>query len=433
MPATPAPSLNPSGLLAELRRVLPVGVSFPQTDQVREQLLSVAFFAGLQREEGRPLSFTLAFIDPSTIETPGYAPFSALAFERPLALTVEHVVKLAPALDPRVASIGVGEGQHGLEIWGLFRHGSSEHEMLEGLTSAAIGLGVDYVSLVASRPGRLDVDIGMSRIASFVDGRIEAGIRVFSDRGPVYDLLVGAGRLQGDNSYLEDVQQIAWYIRAAQHGGTLLLLPDESLKLLDSRHTIAPVSRAAGDLRDRLRARREAILADSKVVQKIADTEGRDERVHPHTAIRSRSTAIAMLHTAPVLRDSLAFLAALANVDGALVLGPDLRILAFGAVITRTTRKNLSVKLARACDGKAGEKVGVQKLGGTRHQSAAHFCANREGALAVVISQDGGVSCMLNTGRVVCVWKGVRLDRRQSPATPVQSGTRRRRRGGSKA
>ena len=408
----------PSLLLPEIDRAAGTRVALPADAAARVRLLDVAFYAGLQRDEGRALSFALAFIPPEAIDAPGHVPFSALVFDTPVEFSVEQVVKLAPALDHRLASIGVNEGPNGLQIWGLFRHGSSEYEMLEGLEDGALSLGVDHLKITCEHPGRLDIDIGLSRVASLVAGKVERGVRIFGEPGPVYDLLVKAGQAQGDNSYLESVQQIVWTIRAAQHGGTLLFLPNREMKHLRPKYATNSRSRATDDVRDRSREYRRATRKHSELIQQLADAENAGEKVSPHLGHLSRAAATELLWVNRTIRESVRFFAALANIDGALVLGPDLHVLAFGAIIERGKSADFKVHVANCAAGEIEDVIDVGKLGGARHQSAAHFCHERVSALAVVISQDGGVSCLHNDGTVLRAWRGVRLDRRQPPGVP---------------
>jgi hypothetical protein len=412
----------PSLLLDEIRQAAGATVALP-SEGTRALLLDVAFYAGLKREEGRALSFALVFITPDVIDGLGSPIFSALVFEDPIDLTVEHVVKLAPALDHRMASIGVSEGPGGLQIWGFFRHGSSEFERNEGIANHSWGLGVDYLRITCESPGRLDIDVGSSRVASFVDGHLEPGARVFAEPGPVSEFLNAAGRAQGDRSYLETVQRVVWAIRAAQHGGTLLFLPDAGLRFLKPRYATDHRSRAIDDVRARTREAHEAMMKNSDIIQRLSkaeaaeDDDGPKQRGVAHLGIQMRAAVQQTYLTRNNLLEAVRFTAALANVDGALVLGPDLRVLAFGAMIEGTPQSAFDVHVARSATGETTRVIDVGMLGGTRHQSAARFCHARPNALAVVISQDGGVSCLVNDGTVLRAWKGVRLDRRQPVET----------------
>lgn len=409
-------------LFDEIKKAAHTAHALPSDDATRA-LLDVAFFAGLQREEGRPLKFALAFISPELIDSPESPSFSALVFAEPLPLTVEHVVKLAPALDHRSASIGVSEVPAGLQIWGFVRHGSSEYEMLEGLVDGAVGLGVAHLRVSCESPGRLDVDIGLSRIASFVDGHVESSARVFVEPGPIAEFLHTTGRAQGDRSYLQIVQRLVWTVRAAQHGGTLLFLPDEHLRFLRPRYATDHRSRAIYDVRARAREAHDAMMKNSDIIQRLSKAEegdGPEERGVARLGIKMRAAVQQLDLTRNNLREVVRFTGALANVDGALVLGPDLRILAFGAMI-EGTQSAFDIHVAQSAKGASSRVIDVAMLGGTRHQSAARFCHARPNALAVVISQDGAVSCLLNDGALLRAWKGVRLDRRQPFNPPTNT------------
>lgn len=198
-----------------------------------------------------------------------------------------------------------------------------------------------------------------------------------------------------------------------QHGGTLLFLPDAEMRGLEGGYPVDATSRARVDLRDAARRYRTACLEYSKEIQRISDAEGRQERVHSHDAFRLRGRATEVLHGRSAVREGVRFVAALANVDGALVLGPDLGVLAFGAMI-KVGPDSFDVRVSRTAAGDSPEVIAFGRLGGARHQSAARFCHAQPGALAVVISQDGRVSCLLNDGSGVRAWRGVRLDRRPS-------------------
>ncbi|RYE91066.1 MAG: hypothetical protein EOO75_09290 [Myxococcales bacterium] len=400
----------PDTVLSELDRI-DATVTLPGASS-RADLLKVAFYASLQREEGRALAFGLAFISPASIEERGHVPFSALIFEAPLPFGVEQIIKLAPALDHRLASIGVWERDGELFIWGLFRHGLSQYEMAEGLEDSSVGLGFNYLVITCEQPGRLDVDVGTSRIASFAGGELESGIQVFVEQGPIVDCLVRTARQHGDTAYVESVQRIVWAIRSARHGGTLLVLPDDDMRHLQSRYPIDPASRAAVDIRDRGRASQHNGQHQAELIRKLGDANDANEKVYPHLGMQARAAALTVWSDRAALRESVRFTASLANVDGALVLSGDLRVLAFGAMIQRPEDDAFEVRIARSAAGDSQRSIAVDRLGGARHQSAAHFCHQQPGAPAFVVSQDGRVSCFYNDGSDVWAWLGIRLDRR---------------------
>jgi hypothetical protein len=93
-------------------------------------------------------------------------------------------------------------------------------------------------------------------------------------------------------------------------------------------------------------------------------------------------------------RDVLRPTAALAGCDGAIVMTQDLQVLGFGAKIaTHSTSVNEVHELYPG--GREALRSPLEKLGGTRHQSAARFVATHQDAWAIVISQDRHMSVVL--------------------------------------
>jgi hypothetical protein len=84
-------------------------------------------------------------------------------------------------------------------------------------------------------------------------------------------------------------------------------------------------------------------------------------------------------------------IAGLTAVDGAMVLGNDYSLLAFGAKIIR--RKGSpqveQVMVTEPVEGNVAAIVHPTQLGGTRHLSAAQFVHDQRDAVALVASQDG--------------------------------------------
>jgi hypothetical protein len=88
---------------------------------------------------------------------------------------------------------------------------------------------------------------------------------------------------------------------------------------------------------------------------------------------------------------SVAALAGLSAVDGAVVLTDRYELLGFGAKIVRRRRWPLveQVTLSEPVEGEARSLVSPEQLGGTRHLSAAQFVQDQRDAVALVASQDG--------------------------------------------
>lgn len=86
-------------------------------------------------------------------------------------------------------------------------------------------------------------------------------------------------------------------------------------------------------------------------------------------------------------------------IDGAVVLGPGAELVGFGAFIEIGENSEVWIQ---AKGGGWTKKTG-REVGGGRHRSAISFCRNHQPSLAVVVSQDSGMSVVTSgrMGRVV--------------------------------
>jgi hypothetical protein len=111
----------------------------------------------------------------------------------------------------------------------------------------------------------------------------------------------------------------------------------------------------------------------------------------PSSVLRDAVAQPITLDDRPAERHALDFVAQLSQVDGAVHLTSDLQIRGFGAKITSGNEPfPLS---AEDIDGNNRRELSLSAIPGTRHRSAAFFCAQQPGqALAIVVSQDGDVS-----------------------------------------
>ncbi len=114
-----------------------------------------------------------------------------------------------------------------------------------------------------------------------------------------------------------------------------------------------------------------------------------------------------LIHEGLMLREVIEATAHLANTDGALVLGTDLRLAGFGAIIDKTNIEPSSFKFVDSEDNSI-EFVSLLQNRGSRHQSALSFAMSEENAFVAVISQDGTVTVFQNEGKTIRVEKGLR-------------------------
>jgi hypothetical protein len=97
-------------------------------------------------------------------------------------------------------------------------------------------------------------------------------------------------------------------------------------------------------------------------------------------------------------------LANLTAIDGALVLDKRFGILAFGAEVSAELPTPERVYRALDAEGRVREPEAVENVG-TRHRAAYRFVNDHPHGLAVVISQDGGVTFVANRDGQVVFWE----------------------------
>jgi DNA integrity scanning protein DisA with diadenylate cyclase activity len=102
-------------------------------------------------------------------------------------------------------------------------------------------------------------------------------------------------------------------------------------------------------------------------------------------------------------------IAALASVDGAVVLTQRLEVLGFGGEILGDLPEVSTVQRALDLEATLREPEVVDAMG-TRHRSAYRLCAQFPEALAIVLSQDGGVRFVAWHEGAVTYWDHTSLD-----------------------
>jgi hypothetical protein len=172
----------------------------------------------------------------------------------------------------------------------------------------------------------------------------------------------------------------------AHHGGTVILLPSE---------TAEDAVRGGGPLRLKYAFRdgpsrrryRRIILGLMRAIARAGGEGGRTS-VDRDAYASLRDAELASLRDAIFEMSQL--VASLSELDGAVVLTKRFELLGFGAEIIGDLPDVRRV--ARALDLEAEDTV-LEPLvaDGTRHRSAYRLCSGVPEALALVVSQDGGV------------------------------------------
>ena len=361
-PVEPSESSGRTAIRARRRNdrlVRPV----PPLEFVRD-MVDVSYAGSLLEEEGRRVRFALAFLSPEGARALSYGVFR---FRTPLPLESAALAKAAMATDASRTALGVQPSSNGEpEIWGMLHHGDR-----------SFGLSLErdptYFSVRVLRAGTFTVHFDERLVLLFCRDHAR-----FFDR-PV-DLL-GTLRDRGSISAAaaNDLVRLSQRMLAHEHGGTILVARSASITDGLTLHHAFSVEEGEHTLLKEALAQHEDALS-------IAEGSS-DPSESPSTIKTSEKE-----HD-----EALDFVARLTAVDGAVVVRDDLTLLGFGATIaTPEAGTPQAVDVEDPTGSGEVKATPITELGGSRHRSAACYCAQqRDAALAFVASQDGDLSVFI--------------------------------------
>ena len=197
-------------------------------------------------------------------------------------------------------------------------------------------------------------------------------------------------------------------VKDAAHGGTIIVVPDAwsaDDERLVSRIRLKYIFRGAdawGRIVSALLTRRRAASARLPSLPR-----GERPKARPTIGGALRDKLISD-GTQIALRETIASFAALAGVDGAVVMTDRLRVLGFGGEILSEPRALTHVLSADGELGESGSTVSLEAFG-TRHRSVFRLCSSAEEIIGFVVSSDGGVKAVRRCGSRVVMWGDVAL------------------------
>jgi hypothetical protein len=322
-----------------------------------EAIVDAAFWASLRREEGYVPKISLALIPPADAVQP-------MLFERSLPLTATSLVKVAPAVERPGIHLGVwarprssaspdsrDPDDAALSVWGTVR------------TMSRICLVLEVAA-----PGLLVAKHHRGDAGKFVNVAVLEGdeIKIIDEEGstlpdcpaPLTSLLQfeSPGAWTGSVNVLV---QLAASMRAHGRGGALLVVPAGNTTWSESIVQPAPYTVSPPF----------AELAELVRVSSLQRDRGWQD----------------------ALDDAVQAVAGLTAVDGATLISDRYELLTFGAKIARR-RGSAQVERVAITEPIQGSTMAVDhpnRMGGTRHLSAAQFVHDQRDAVALVASQDG--------------------------------------------
>lgn len=400
------------------------GSPLPLPVTALERLLSVCYQASLLREEGRPVTFRLALIEPEALPANEGPPtgFHRLALARALPLTAHELRQLAHAAPFDRALLGVRLDDMGeFALWGVIYSGMRWLQTVRGGRRYLPQVVPFSLRVAVTGPGCILVSSRDAALAELRDGTL-TGLSMDVFTAPwMTELLVGgvaaceaahaAARAQTlhDWSDLDPrfavqlaesvLRRLVATVRGAHHGGTLVIVPSGVARSLAR----------SGQLRlkyvfsDEAPRRRVPTLI-CKVMDALAELHGESgapgrvgwEQYEPSSDERLAALDEGVFEVAHLI-------AALAGVDGAVLMTRQFELIGFGGEISG----DLSAvgHVARSLDlaGDERERVRADQVG-TRHRSAYRLCQAVPEALVIVISQDGGVRFVRSRDGEVTYW-----------------------------
>lgn len=310
-----------------------------------EALIDAAFWASLRREEGYAPTISLAFVSPDQVPSP-------LLFERPLPVEPAALTRVAPAVERPGVHLGVWRDRGELFVWGATRP----------IPFLCFVLEVSAPGLLVVKHHRGDESRKYVNVAVLEGDLIKVVDEHASTLPDCPKLLTSLLGFDSPASWIQSVNamvQLAVSMRAHRRGGSLLVVPAGTDAWRES--IVQPIP--------------YAVSPPFVELAEISRDTDRSERQVSQEA----------------LGPTVAAIAGLTAVDGAVVLTDRYELLGFGAKIAR--RKGCpqveQVTLTEPIKGAAPALLHPEQLGGTRHLSAAQFIQDQHDAVALVASQDG--------------------------------------------
>jgi hypothetical protein len=370
-------------------------------------VLSICYQATLLREEGRPVTFRLSLSEPDAFAPTAGPPagLHRLVFTRPLLLDAHELRRLAPAVVFSRSLIGATAAGGEPRIWGVIHSGPQWLQSVRGGRETEQTIP-PVLMVAATGPGRLLVTAGAVTLAELRNGTLSGrAVDVFQAQW-LHERLSDVGRLtrvthmrdreKAAESWAEVhstfgavlaghvLRRIVATIRAAQHGGTLIIVPSGGVSelLLNGRYM-----RVKYGFTDE-EPRRRILTLIGRIMNELAKDQAGAGTVRWSTYEASRSQHVSQMDEA--LFEVAHLVADLTRVDGTVVMTDRLEVLGFGVEIAGELPEVLRVARAHDLEGAEREWVRTDRVG-TRHRSAYRLCQAVHDALALVVSQDGAL------------------------------------------
>lgn len=404
----------------EMQPEAELDLRLPEPAQL-EEILSICYQASLLREEGRPVTFRVAFGAPHFFPASGGPPagLHRVVFRESRSFDQHELRRLAPAAIFSRSLVGAIAEPAGARIWGVIHSGAQWLQSVRGGRETEQAIPPVLIVAVAG-PGRVLVSAGTTTIAKLTHGTlVSRGIDVFQATW-LEDFLAPIGgnhsaAQEGDQRSLDSraavderfravlashvLRRVLATVRSAQHGGMLIMVPEHRANevLEDERYLRLKYAFLDEEPRQRIRTLTTAIMSEL-ATRHPGESVGWKEY--------ERSDARQLIESDEALFEAAQLISDLTHVDGAVVMTTGLDVLGFGGEIAGDLPEVPRVTRARDLEGTARESVRTDRVG-TRHRSAYRLCNVLRDALALVVSQDGGLRFVRWQDGAVTYWEQV--------------------------
>lgn len=394
---------------------------------VLESLLSIAFQASLLRDEERPVVFRLILAEPGTFPSEAGPPtgLHQLCFAEPIGFSPQEIKPLASAASFHRSLIGVHLDRDGaLQMWGIVNSGPRWLHTQHGGRGSAPELPPNLVVNITG-PGCMEVCKGATPVRQLAQGRVfgpsgnvlqapwlqDMFAQTRAERMSIHQRARAAAHerwydLDPELTHIIDqhmVKRVLAAIRGFKHGGTLIMVPPEMTDELLGANKYLRIRYPFADGEPRARFRTLII----SVMNALAASNGHGDLDKAQHVIGWQQYQESLDATVAALDESIFemshLIAALATVDGAVVMTRRFELLGFGAEIRCDLSEVTSIARSLDLDGKK-YKIEQTRGVGTRHRSAYNLCHVLKDVLAIVISQDGGVRFIRSNNETVMYW-----------------------------
>jgi len=411
------PSVYPPDLARYVAAHWPASTRLTVPLPLLEDALSAAFQASLTTEEARITRFRLLLTSPEQLPDSGVPNQGVLRlkFDRTRPLTADELRRLAPAVPFETALIAAHAEQGKLRIWGVAHSGPAWLAPTWGGRSIVPNWTYDPIIHVTA-PGQLAVRCAGQLIGALERGLlVDAALDVFDSKWLPTLFARERQVIQEEHAALQAsvasptavehsligkvaqqmLRRTIQLVRGARHGGLILIVDTRN----GEKNPLAGLRLKYSFARDEPARRYRTLLF--QIIEAVATTSEKNSVGWVDFA-STQNARFEELEQAVFEQSRV--LANLTAIDGALVLDKRFSVLGFGAEVSAELPTPSQVWRAVDAEGQVRQAEDIENVG-TRHRAAYRFVNDHPDGLAVVISQDGGVSFVANREQKVVFWE----------------------------